>query len=121
MKNFNEEDFEADLWEVDQTVGDIKKILNGEIDGAQILEREKQKEQRKKNAETLKKIKEREHQEKLLNGTPGKGEFIFIIFVLIFFLKSKIKSFFLLIILYFFYFQIHLFFFNCSLLCYFKI
>ena len=74
MKNFNEDDFEADLWEVEQTVGDIKKILNGEIDGAQILEREKQKEQRKKNAETLKKIKEREHQEKLLNGTPGKGE-----------------------------------------------
>ena len=74
MKNFNEDDFEADLWEVEQTVGDIKKILNGEIDGAQILEREKQKEQRKKNAETLKKIKEREYQEKLLNGTPGKGE-----------------------------------------------
>ena len=43
MKNFNEDDFEADLWEVEQTVGDIKKILNGEIDGAQILEREKQK------------------------------------------------------------------------------
>jgi len=75
MKNtFNEDDFEADLWEVEQTVGDIKKILNGEMDGAQILEREKQKEQRKKNAETLKKIKEREYQEKLLNGTPGKGE-----------------------------------------------
>ena len=69
------DNLEAELWEVEQTVKEINKIIHGdEKDLEAALEKEKQLKQREEHKKILAEIKAREQQEKLLNGFPGKGE-----------------------------------------------
>ena len=69
------DNLEADLWEVEQTVKEINKIIHGdEKDLQAALEKEKQLKQREEHKKILAELKAREQQEKLLNGYPGKGE-----------------------------------------------
>ena len=69
------DNFEADLWEVEQTVKEINKIIHGdEKDMQAALEKEKELKRREEHKKVLAELKAREHQEKLLNGFPGKGE-----------------------------------------------
>ena len=69
------DNFEADLWEVEQTVKEINKIIHGdEKDMEAALEKEKELKRREEHKKILAELKAREHQEKLLNGFPGKGE-----------------------------------------------
>ena len=69
------DNLEADLWEVEQTVKEIDKIIHGdEKDLQAALEKEKQLKRREEHKKILAELKAREHQEKLLNGYPGKGE-----------------------------------------------
>ena len=71
----DKDNLEAELWEVEQTVNQIHKILNGdEKDLKEALEKEKQLEERQKHKKLLAEIKAREQYQKLLNGFPGKGE-----------------------------------------------
>ena len=69
------DNLEADLWEVEQTVKEIDKIIHGdEKDLQAALEKEKQLKRREEHKKILAELKAREHQEQLLNGYPGKGE-----------------------------------------------
>ena len=69
------DNFEADLWEVEQTVKEIDKIIHGdEKDFQAALEKEKQLKQKEEHKKILAELKAREYQEKLMNGYPGKGE-----------------------------------------------
>ena len=69
------DNFEAELWEVEQTVKEINKIIHGdEKDLEAALEKEKQIKQREEHKKILAELKAREQKEKLLNGFPGKGE-----------------------------------------------
>ena len=69
------DNLEAELWEVEQTVKEINKILHGdEKDLKEALEKEKKLEERQKHKKVLAEINAREKQEQLLNGFPGKGE-----------------------------------------------
>ena len=69
------DNLEAELWEVEQTVKEINKIIHGdEKDLEAALEKEKQLKQREEHKKILAELKAREQQEKLLNGFPGKGE-----------------------------------------------
>ena len=69
------DNLEADLWEVEQTVKEINKIIHGDDkDLEAALEKEKQLKQREEHKKILAELKAREQQEKLLNGFPGKGE-----------------------------------------------
>ena len=69
------DNLEAELWEVEQTVKEINKIIHGdEKDLEAALEKEKQLKQKEEHKKILAELKAREQQEKLLNGFPGKGE-----------------------------------------------
>ena len=69
------DNLEAELWEVEQTVKEINKILHGdEKDLKEAIEKEKKIEERQKHKKVLAEINAREKQEQLLNGYPGKGE-----------------------------------------------
>jgi len=69
------DNLEADLWEVEQTVKEIDKIIHGdEKDLQAALEKEKQLKRREEHKKILAELKAREYQEKLMNGYPGKGE-----------------------------------------------
>ena len=75
MSRLDRDNLEADLWEVEETVKEINKILHGdEKDLKEALEKEKKLEEREKHKKVLAEIKAREQYEKLLNGFPGKGE-----------------------------------------------
>ena len=75
MSRLDKDNLEAEIWEVEQTVKEINKILNGdEKDLQDALEKEKKLEEREKHKKLLAEIKAREQYEKLLNGFPGKGE-----------------------------------------------
>ena len=69
------DNLEAEIWEVEQVVKDINKILHGdEKDLKEALEKEKKIEEREKHKKLLAEINAREQYQKLLNGFPGKGE-----------------------------------------------
>ena len=69
------DNLEADLWEVEQTVKEIDKIIHGdEKDLQAALEKEKQLKRKEEHKKILAELKAREYQEKLMNGYPGKGE-----------------------------------------------
>ena len=69
------DNLEAEIWEVEQVVKDINKILHGdEKDLKEALEKEKKLEEREKHKKLLAEINAREQYQKLLNGFPGKGE-----------------------------------------------
>ena len=74
MSSLDRDFIEADEWEMEQTINDINKILKGEIGAEEIEKKLKAKEEKKKREKILQEIKQRELKEKLLNGTPGKGE-----------------------------------------------
>ena len=75
QSNLDMDNFEADLWEVEQTVKEINKIIKGDDKDFQAaIEKEKQLKQREEHKKILAELKAREYQEKLLNGFPGKGE-----------------------------------------------
>ena len=66
---------EADIWKAEQVLNDVKKIIHGdEKDLQEMIEKEKKLQQRKEHEKTLAEINAREHQQRLLNGFPGKGE-----------------------------------------------
>ena len=59
------DNLEADLWEVEQTVKEINKIIHGdEKDLQAALEKEKQLKQREEHKKILAELKAREQQEK---------------------------------------------------------
>ena len=69
------DNLEAEIWEAEQTVNQIKKILNGDDkDMKEALEMEKRLEEKEKHKKLLAEINAREQYQKLLNGFPGKGE-----------------------------------------------
>ena len=69
------DNLEAEIWEVEQVVKDINKILHGdEKDLKDAIEKEKKLEEREKHKKLLAEINAREQYQKLLNGFPGKGE-----------------------------------------------
>ena len=69
------DNLEAEIWEVEQTVKEINKILHGdEKDLKEALEKEKKLEEKEKHKKLLAEIQAREQYQKLLNGLPGKGE-----------------------------------------------
>ena len=69
------DNLEAEIWEVEQKVKVINKIIHGdEKDLQEALEKEKQIEEREKQKKVLAEINAREQYQKLLNGFPGKGE-----------------------------------------------
>ena len=69
------DNLEAEIWEVEQTVKEINKILHGdEKDLKEALEKEKKLEEKEKHKKLLAEIQAREQHQKLLNGLPGKGE-----------------------------------------------
>jgi len=69
------DNLEAEIWEVEQKVKVINKIIHGdEKDLQEALEKEKQIEEREKHKKVLAEINAREQYQKLLNGFPGKGE-----------------------------------------------
>ena len=71
----DQDNLEAELWEVEQKVNEINKILHGnEKDLEEAIEKGRKLEKREKNKKILAEINAREQQEKLLNGFPGKGE-----------------------------------------------
>ena len=75
QSQLDRDNFEADLWEVEQTVKEIDKIIHGdEKDFQAAIEKEKQLKQREEHKKILAELKAREYQEKLMNGFPGKGE-----------------------------------------------
>ena len=74
MSSLDRDFIEADEWEMEQTINDINKILKGEIGAEEIEKKLKDREEKKQRAKLLQEIKQRELKEKLLNGTPGKGE-----------------------------------------------
>ena len=75
MSRLDRDNLEAELWEVEETVKEINKILNGdEKDLKDALEKEKRLEEREKHKKVLAEINAREQYERLLNGLPGKGE-----------------------------------------------
>ena len=76
MSNKLSQDFiEADIWEMEEKIKEINKILHGdEKDLKEAIEKEKKMEEREKNKKLLAEIKAREQYQKLLNGYPGKGE-----------------------------------------------
>ena len=75
MSRLDRDNLEAELWEVEETVKEINKILNGdEKDLKDALEKEKRLEEREKHKKVLAEINAREKYERLLNGLPGKGE-----------------------------------------------
>jgi hypothetical protein len=69
------DNLEAEIWEVEQTVKTINKIIHGdEKELQEALEKEKQIEEREKHKKVLAEINAREQYQKLLNGFPGKGK-----------------------------------------------
>lgn len=75
MSRLDRDNLEAEIWEVEQTVKDINKILYGdEKDLQEAIEKEKKLEEREKHKKILAEIQAREQYQKLLNGFPGKGE-----------------------------------------------
>ena len=75
QSRLDRDNLEADVWEVEQAVNEINKILHGdEKDLKAAEEKQKQLEERKKHKKVLAELNAREQREKLLNGFPGKGE-----------------------------------------------
>ena len=71
----DQDNLEAEIWEVEQTVKEIQKIIHGdEKDLKEALEKEKKLEEKEKHKKLLAEINAREKYQQLLNGFPGKGE-----------------------------------------------